>query len=67
MLKSRAELLEVLRRIDHTLAVHGHFDAETDLHKLIQDVLYPGSPNEDPSGQRREPMAPDSLDDKEPF
>jgi hypothetical protein len=41
--------LEALRRIDHTLALHGHVDAETDLHKFIQDILYPGAPNEDPS------------------
>jgi len=24
-------------------------------------------PNEDPSGQRREPMTPDPLDEEEPF
>lgn len=59
--------LEALRRVDHTLAVHGKVDAESDLHKLIQDILYPGAPNEDPSGQRREAMLPDEIDDEKPF
>ncbi len=67
MTKLEARCLDALRRIDHTLATHGHIDAETELHKLIQDILYPGSPNEDPSGQRREAMTADPRDDQEPF
>ena len=34
-----AELRELLRRVDHTLSVHGHVDRGTDLHQLIQQAL----------------------------
>ena len=30
---------ELLRRVDHTLSVHGHIDANTDLHQLIKEAL----------------------------
>lgn len=40
-----AKCFEALERVDHTLSVYGHIDAESDLHKFIQDILFPGSPN----------------------
>ena len=45
-----AKCFEALERVDHTLAVHGHLDAESDLHKFIQDILYPGNPKRRPFG-----------------
>ena len=32
-------LREVLRAVNHTLVVHGHIDADTDLHKRVQAIL----------------------------
>lgn len=32
---------EALRRVCHTLAVHGHIDEETDLHNFIRKALDP--------------------------
>ena len=35
-----AELVEVLRRVDHTrLTVHGHFDSEVNLHDFIRAAI----------------------------
>lgn len=34
---------ELLRRVDHTLSMHGHVDGETELHRSIQAFLYPGA------------------------
>jgi hypothetical protein len=36
-----AELEAALRKIDHTLTVHGHMDADTNLHQLISGLLEP--------------------------
>ena len=33
------DLLETIRRVHHTLSVHGHIDRDTDLHKRIIDDL----------------------------
>lgn len=33
--------LELLRQVDHTLAVHGHIDAGTELHKRIANAIKP--------------------------
>lgn len=37
--ETRDDLLETLRRVDHTLAVHGHVDADTDLHETIRAAI----------------------------
>ena len=34
-----AELAEALRRVDHTLTVHGKVDANTDLHAFVRAAL----------------------------
>lgn len=33
------EMLEALRRVGHTLGVHGHIDGGTDLHAFIEGVI----------------------------
>jgi hypothetical protein len=33
------DFLETLRRLHHTMSVHGHVDRDTDLHQLIIDQL----------------------------
>ena len=38
------DLLEALKRVDHTLTVHGHVDAETDLHAFIRDAIEKAEP-----------------------
>lgn len=37
--KAEGEMREALRRVDHTLSVHGHVDADTDLHAFIRAAL----------------------------
>ena len=59
------DLFEILQAVDHTLTVHGHVDCGTPLHRRITAAL--AIPNEDTSGQRREPTAPHPLDDEKPF
>jgi hypothetical protein len=34
-----ADLLEAVRRVDHTLLVHGKVDAETPLHEFVRDAI----------------------------
>jgi len=38
-LEEVAQLRCVLEDVNHTLAVHGHIDANTDLHKRVQAIL----------------------------
>lgn len=58
-------LFEILTAVDHTLTVHGKVDCGTPLHQRISDAL--AIPNEDPSGQRREPLSLGPTDDEPPF
>ena len=66
-----AKQRDALKRVNHTLDLHGKIDGETDLHNFIRKALDPTycgeSINEDPSGQRREPMSPHPLDDEARF
>lgn len=39
LIAAAPELLDVLKAVDHTLCVHGHIDADTDLHEAIQRVI----------------------------
>jgi hypothetical protein len=39
LIAAAPDLLEVLRRIDHTLTVHGHFDSGTDLHDNVRAAI----------------------------
>lgn len=32
-------LRDVLRKVDHTVSVHGKMDCDTDLHKLVQEAI----------------------------
>ena len=34
-----ADMLEALRRVDHTVSLHGKMDSLTDLHKFVQDTI----------------------------
>jgi hypothetical protein len=39
MIAEIADLRAILKKIDHTLSVHGKVDRNTDLHKLVQEAL----------------------------
>lgn len=41
-----ARMRSILVRIDHTLSVHGHMDANTPLHELIWGILGPSEPSD---------------------
>lgn len=39
LIKSAPDMMEVLRRVDYTLSVHGHIDADTSLHEFVCAVI----------------------------